>query len=706
MSTTPRNLRRRSPAFLARTPARLARAIGTSPGPRAGLGGLALWCLLTTAGLPVRAAEYVAARDISTGGVRSLSLEGYRPLAGATKSALSVAEVTAVAGAFVTDHAGTLGVSAASGDLLPLAPWTDKLGLGHQRFAIRHQGVPVYGAEVLVHVDPGAGVYLASVKPMGTAPATVSPGLTAAAARDVALAWAATTAPAGCKVEATEPALAILPMRLTAAPSEDARLMWRVVVREPASPPRFDQDVFVDAADGHILRATSRIRGDIPLSRGVVDCACPNAPYPTGCLNAYRSGYWWGRGEGQPPRGPCPAIAGVPALFHGRRDTDDTYDLIQVIDSYLLNDFGLDGANGTGGLSMPGWGLGTNAWRVFTLYDADDAVAPTGHAQFYTSGEIALGAGMVTEDVLGHEVGHCVLFIHFTDESGFPIGSDYWGETGALEECFSDVFGESVEAELNGICDWRPGATSAFGVARDLTEPGNVTYYDDEGILQPYPAHFHAASVYCGSYDFAGVHLNATIPGHAFYLMAEGGSWNRCAVGAVGLDVAKHVFHRAWTTYFTTTTTFNEGYAAILQAAADLYGPEVVAQVRAALQAVELDQPGRCSGLPEEEPACARMSAVPVDPVSPAADSSIRSCGPNPSYGPAAIEYALARPGQVEVTVHDAAGRRVAVLVSQWQERGLHRAEWAGRKAASGIYFVRVAVAGQAVGTGKLLVIR
>ena len=52
------------------------------------------------------------------------------------------------------------------------------------------------------------------------------------------------------------------------------------------------------------------------------------------------------------------------------------------------------------------------------------------------------------------------------------------------------------------------------------------------------------------------------------------------------------------TSYYSASVTFNEAYFDILQAASDLYGADDVAQVQNALQAVEMDHPGPCSGQP------------------------------------------------------------------------------------------------------------
>jgi hypothetical protein len=44
----------------------------------------------------------------------------------------------------------------------------------------------------------------------------------------------------------------------------------------------------------------------------------------------------------------------------------------------------------------------------------------------------------------------------------------------------------------------------------------------------------------------------------------------------------------------------------------------------------------------------------------------------------------------VGLTVYDAAGRRVAQLLDEPREAGIHQVKWNARGVASGVYFVRL----------------
>jgi hypothetical protein len=63
--------------------------------------------------------------------------------------------------------------------------------------------------------------------------------------------------------------------------------------------------------------------------------------------------------------------------------------------------------------------------------------------------------------------------------------------------------------------------------------------------------------------------------------------------------------------------------------------------------------------------------------------------------GHASIEYTLARPGEVSLSIFDVSGRRVAGLDDGVHEAGEHHASLSLEHVAHGIYFVRMDVAGK-----------
>lgn len=72
---------------------------------------------------------------------------------------------------------------------------------------------------------------------------------------------------------------------------------------------------------------------------------------------------------------------------------------------------------------------------------------------------------------------------------------------------------------------------------------------------------------------------------------------------------------------------------------------------------------------------------------------------PNPFVESVSLGFALPAAADVRLTVHDVSGRRIATVVDDRVDAGLHTAAWDGRsvdgaRVASGVYFVRLAAAG------------
>jgi Zn-dependent metalloprotease len=121
-------------------------------------------------------------------------------------------------------------------------------------------------------------------------------------------------------------------------------------------------------------------------------------------------------------------------------------------------------------------------------------------------------------DVIGHELTHGV--------TQFEAKLDYYGQPGALNESFSDVFGSLVkQRKLNQSADqadWLIGeglftANVKGSAIRSMKEPG--TAYDDPVLgKDPQPAHMKQYQK--TSADNGGVHINSGIPNKAFYLAA------------------------------------------------------------------------------------------------------------------------------------------------------------------------------------------
>ncbi|WP_190087226.1 M4 family metallopeptidase [Streptomyces melanogenes] len=131
-------------------------------------------------------------------------------------------------------------------------------------------------------------------------------------------------------------------------------------------------------------------------------------------------------------------------------------------------------------------------------------------------------------DVIGHELTHGV--------TQYTANLEYFGQSGALNESLSDVFGSLIKQYALGQsadqADWLIGAgllgPRIHGEAlRSMKAPG--TAYDDPQLgKDPQPATMD--DFVRTSRDNGGVHINSGIPNHAFYLVATalgGNAWER-----------------------------------------------------------------------------------------------------------------------------------------------------------------------------------
>lgn len=164
----------------------------------------------------------------------------------------------------------------------------------------------------------------------------------------------------------------------------------------------------------------------------------------------------------------------------------------------------------------------------------------------------------VALDVVGHELTHGV-----TQNSA---GLIYELQPGALNESFSDIFGEMVEARVQGQADWLLGEKLGK-VFRDFKNPGSLTI---GGLNKPYPSKMSEFIDLPNSNDgdHGGVHLNSSIVNHAFYLLAEG------LDGAVGLVDAAKIFYRCLTQHLQPQSQFIDARLGCIASAQEIFGAD------------------------------------------------------------------------------------------------------------------------------------
>lgn len=168
-------------------------------------------------------------------------------------------------------------------------------------------------------------------------------------------------------------------------------------------------------------------------------------------------------------------------------------------------------------------------------------------------------------DVCAHEIGHGM-----TTKTANLV---YQKESGALNEAFSDILGNSVEFWARPTqASWKLGEDFSY-VIRDMANPN--AYGDPDTYGGTYWVNPNCTP--SSTNDYCGVHTNSGVLNFWYYLLVNGGSGTNDKgfaynVTGVGLDKAAQIAYRTLTTYLTSTSTYANARTYSLQAAADLYG--------------------------------------------------------------------------------------------------------------------------------------
>lgn len=510
--------------------------------------------------------------DAATGTPRMLRGAG---LGRAVRARAGRDAATDTARAFLREHKALLRLDDPDHELVLERRVRDALGRTQLRFGQRHAGLRVWPAERIVHLDANGEV--AALGGRGIASpegVTATPQIAARAAVDAA------RARVGAAADVAIAGPELLYWSGDGAGTATARLAWKVFV--PASL-RGQWWVIVDAQSGAVASAWNtahdvdvagsgtdafgasqsiRVWQEAPGQHFLVDTSKPmfdagsNPPDP----DTTRGAILVLDARNQPPTNDPQAF---PTLVHltsatgaspwapqgsGGANVGDGVsalaNLSRVYD-YFLAVHGRNSLDGLGASLLAVVRLGQGFQNAFFL--SENNIMAFGDAEKY--------AGAL--DVVGHELAHGV-----THHSANLI---YQNESGALNEAFSDIFGEMVEAHAAGAAtpDWLVGSPPAFAVPlRNMEDPSSLRI--GGSIDRPYPEKYSQRIV--TNLDSGGVHLNSSIVNHAFYQLVAG------LPNAIGRTKAEAIFYRALTAYLTASSNFVDARLAAIAAADDFRG--------------------------------------------------------------------------------------------------------------------------------------
>jgi len=418
----------------------------------------------------------------------------------------------------------------------------DQVGMEHVRLQQLHEGIPVTAGELTVHLR-GASVVSVLAKTLPD-PADVETTPEIGGGEAGAIVSQLLREKRFIQDAAiSTPRLEILNKGLLEGVSSPSRLAWFLV----ASKVDLREYFWVDAKRGAILLNFSQ-RPDA-LNRQIHDTASSNVlPGPLV------------RSEGGPPT--------------GDPDADRAYDFSGDTYNYFFNEHGRDSFDGSG------------ATILSTVHFCPSPAECPSPSAFWNGVQMVYGEGFsLADDVDAHELTHAV--------TEFSANLFYYMQSGALNESFSDIFGETVDLTNAGGTDspavrWVVGEDlPGLGAIRNMMNPnafgnpGKVS--DPEFLCVP------------DSFDQGGVHSNSGVPNHAYALMVDGGVFNGRTVTGIGLTKAGKIQYRTLTSYLTTGSNFLDNYRALLQSCNDLIGTAGITatdcgEVKDALDAVEMSQ--------------------------------------------------------------------------------------------------------------------
>ncbi len=185
-----------------------------------------------------------------------------------------------------------------------------------------------------------------------------------------------------------------------------------------------------------------------------------------------------------------------------------------------------------------------------------------GSVMTYGDGNGTSFTPLTSIDICGHEVSHAV-----TTNSARLV---YSYESGALNESFSDIFGNAIEYYADSTqFSWRMGEdimASANGI-RNMADP--KTHKD--------PSTYKGQYWHTKSSDNGGVHTNSGVQNYWFYLLCTGKSGKNdnndsYVVDSIGITKAEQIAYRNLTVYLTRTSKYADARYYAIQSAVDLYG--------------------------------------------------------------------------------------------------------------------------------------
>jgi len=390
-------------------------------------------------------------------------------------------------------------------------------GLVHYRMDQLINGREVIGGEVIIHVDERTSRVLSIDAQF--LPGSGLPSQESLSAEDALRSGLA-------EINAVAPTILTTP-RLAYARTPGARgyLVWAARVSYTDADGRSQIDeILVDATSGRFVQRLPQLHP--VLNRQILQ-------YPSGPLIVSEGG-----------------TTSDTSASNVYAFTGDFY-------NYFWNAHGRDAWDGSGG-PMIAYVHGTDVGQNNAVFQCFSG--PTGYTQFGDGDGVSYASFSAGRDVVAHEWMHGI--------SCADSGLVYLGQSGALNEALSDIFGAVVEASVTGL------TSNTWLIGEDVYTPGvsgDAFRYMANPTLDG-----HSRDYYSDLLPSDDVHYASGIANLAFYLLANGGSHprgkNGIAVSGIGITKAARIMYRAQRFYLLATSQYVDARDATARAAQEEYG--------------------------------------------------------------------------------------------------------------------------------------
>ena len=488
-----------------------------------------------------------------------------------------------IAMSFMTEHSAAFGISSSSVSLEVTGVKTSA-GRSHVHMRQTYAGLPVFASGLSVQVSAEGGIkFILSdiMRNSGALDSAMLAGTPAISAEDAAKTAISHIAGLNgyeeAELRASGSTVQMIYSPEVVGNEGDPRRVWSVLVDGIFSP-LISETVLVDTETKEIVLSYSLICSD--KIRNIYDANSTSAD-PGDLV----------RDEGSDPSGIL--------------DADKAYNYYGDTYEFYLEEHNRDSIDGNG-----------MVMSATVRYCDPDQACPYANA-FWNGGRqrMYFGEGLAVDDIVGHELTHGV-----TQHTSRLI---YLNESGAINESFSDIWGEFVDLWNS---DWDlhgndiPGARWLIGedlkdsalrgpIRSMINPPYKRHYFTDAGILTT-PDRYNHPGFYTGVEDNGGVHHNSGVGNKLCYLLTDGDTFNGWTIKGMGISKVADLFYEVQTNIFPNVPPDPEdpreqislGYspdyldlgASLITAAQNLdYPPEEVLNVAIGCMAVEILDGGK-----------------------------------------------------------------------------------------------------------------